>query len=244
MNRFTASVLVLVATSSAMAAQITTNAVVMIGAPAWVTESKVNRITDKIESKLEWDIRKIQVTWHTGTDGKASFQSAFGPTNQSLENVLAFARRSDFSVHLGPKVTQSNFDSVFTHELSHVILAQKYKSASASQAAVPPWLEEGLANYLAGYGKVDFKKLAARSSFPDFRQMVHPMGKTSASSVSDHYELSRALVEFIASKCSLMELIQLSVGKNLENYLPTFCSISNLNKEFAAWVKRKAKASS
>ncbi|MBL7714274.1 MAG: hypothetical protein JNL01_02330 [Bdellovibrionales bacterium] len=221
--------------------QIRTNAVIMTGAPSWVTESKVNKITDKIESKLEWDIRKIQVIWHTGSGGRESFKAAHGLSDPN-DAVMAFARKSDFTVHLGPKIDRTNFDKIFGHELVHVILAQKYKSASATQAAIPSWLEEGLANYLAGYGKTDFKKLAARGNFPDFHQMIHPFGKTSANSVSDHYELSKALVEFIASKCSLLELIQLSVGKNLENYLPTFCSIQDLNGEFAKWVKKKSKS--
>jgi hypothetical protein len=45
----------------------------------------------------------------------------------------------------------------------------------------------------------------------------------------------------IASRCPFNELLQLSVGKNLESYLATFCSTSDLNGDVKKWIGKKAK---
>jgi hypothetical protein len=71
--------------------------------------------------------------------------------------------------------------------------------------------------------------------------LKHPFSAVATSSARYHYQASQALVEMIASHCSLDDLLRLSVGKKLENYLSTFCSIDDINAEFRKWVAKKAK---
>jgi hypothetical protein len=229
-----ANAFLLLLSVQSLAADLVTNETRMTSAPAWLKASRVDRVVGQIQRKLEWDIRRIRVQWYSD---QAQFHAVhgFGAT------VLAFARRSDASVHIGPRVDTSNFDSVFGHELVHVILGQKYKDA------VPKWLEEGLANYLAKRGEVDYAWIASRVP-PDMRSLGHPFKGISSELGSGeeasraHYQLSRALVEMIASRCRLEELLQLSVGKNLDTYLGTYCAITDLNADFHKWVDRKRKA--
>lgn len=231
-----------VASIQARAAVVDTNEVHCDDAPAWLKSSLVNRVVERIQSKLEWDIRKVRMVWHLD---QQEFQKSHGYS----DSVLAYSRQSDNSVHLGPRVTDVNFESVFGHELVHVILFQKYKGA------VPKWLEEGLANYLSNHkplvknGKpvydpshwtVDYAWLAAQPSI-DVLTLKHPFLGVATSGARYHYQASQALVEMIASHCSLDELLQLSVGKKLENYLSTFCGIDDVNSEFRKWVAKKAK---
>ena len=214
---------------------VETNAVVFSNAPSWLKASRIDHVVDGIQNVLEWDIRRIQAYYYVNA---AEFEKVhgFGPL------VLAVSRKEDSTVHVGPKVTATNFDGVFGHELVHVILFQKYNGA------IPKWLEEGLANYAAKKGPVDYAALARKGSLPDLHSLSHPfaganpLASSSQTAALDHYQLSRAAIEMIASKCSLSELLQLSVGKNLENFLGTFCGIEDVNASFKAWVKRKAKS--
>jgi len=219
---------------TAFGKELQSNAIRFHNAPAWLTERRLEKLTDRIQNVLEWDVRRIEATWHTD---QREFETlhGFGPA------VLAFARRADHSVHVGPRVDSSNFDETFGHELIHVILFQKYKDA------IPRWLEEGLANYAAKAAKVDYAWLAKRAPFPDVRLMIHPFKAISAPEGKGaegwrfHYVASQALIEMIASKCRLHELLQLSVGKKLETYLQTYCRIQDINVEFGKWVSKKAK---
>ena len=122
--------------SLAFAAELEINAVRMIDQPAWVTRPRVERTIDRIQTELEWSIRRTPVRWFTG---QAKFERAHGLGPLAMAVTL----NADASILLGPKVTPENFDRTFAHELVHVILRQKYKDA------VPKWLEEGLANHLA-----------------------------------------------------------------------------------------------
>ncbi len=222
---------------------LNTNAVACERAPGWLTTSRLNRVVDAMQSKLEWDIRKIRLYWY---EDAAAFKRAHGFD----DSVVAITAGPEHSVSLGPRVDEVNFDAIFSHELVHVILAQKYKGA------VPRWLEEGMANYLAkrnpsthsgagkvdqAFWKVDYPWLASLPT-PDVYSMGHPFRATTANGPRYHYQASQALMEMIASKCSISDLVQLSVGKKLESYLPTFCSIKDINAEFKAWLKKKAKA--
>ena len=56
--------------------------------------------------------------------------------------------------------------------------------------------------------------------------------------------VSKALVEMISKKCDLSDLLQLSVGKNLDSYLGTFCEIKDLNQSFTMWLEKKNKRTS
>ena len=177
----------------AFGAEIQANSVRMSQAPSWLTEARVQRVT---------------VVWHLN---QKEFETShgFGPS------VLALAKASDNSVHIGPRVDSSNFDKTFGHELVHVILYQKYKTA------IPKWLEEGLAS----------------QSNVDITSMTHPFkGSVEA---EHHDELSTAVMEMIASKCPLHDLLQLSVGKSLMTYLNTFCGIPDVSAAFADYLKKK-----
>ncbi|MBX3022547.1 MAG: hypothetical protein KF799_12815 [Bdellovibrionales bacterium] len=218
--------LLLLRVEFACAHEIQTNAVHMADAPDWLKRTRVEKIIDRIQTQLEWSIRRIEVTWYKDA---TTFQKAHGLGPMAM----AVARKGDNTIHLGPLVNAQNFDQVFGHELVHIILGQKYKDA------VPKWLEEGLANHLGKYGKVDYAWLA-RQPFPeDVRKLTHPYSGA-ASRVHYHYVASQALLEMIAKKCDLANLLRLSVGEGMESYLSTYCEIKDLNAEFRAWVKKKA----
>jgi hypothetical protein len=210
--------------TSVRATEITTNAVHMTGNPPWLTESRVNKVAQDQGNNLEWDIRKVEVKW---VSSEQAFENIhhFGPT------VEAFFRRSDKMIFLGPRVNSSNFDGIFGHELAHVIIFQKYHDA------IPAWLEEGVANYTAKKGTVNYKWLAEQKPIDDVTRLTHPYGSDIAPAYV--YQASTALVEMIASKCSLSDLLQLSVGKKLERYLSTYCEIKDLNGDFQKWIKTK-----
>lgn len=219
--------------ADASAAEITTNEISMHGAPAWLTQTRVENVVSKIQTKLEWDIRKINVFWYPD---EYTFLQASGLGSSA---VVAFSRKQDQTVHLGPRVTTANFDSVFGHELVHIILYQKYKNA------IPSWLDEGLANFVSKHGTIDYKWLAKQPP-GDVHLLAHPFapgGPWTADApnrVRFCYEASTALMEMITSRCTLEDILQLSLGSKLENYLSTLCGISDLNGDFRAWVQRKA----
>jgi hypothetical protein len=209
---------------------IDTNVAHSDSAPAWITSARVDRVADQIQNKLEWDIRKISLSFYTS-------QTEFRQAHGFDDTVVAFTRKPQNSVSIGPRVTQDSFDAVFGHELVHVILYQKYKTA------VPGWLEEGLANYLSKHGHVNYAWLSQQPD-RDVYQLAHPFGdsrgRVPAGGAQYAYQASQALMEMIASHCTVTDLLQLSVGKKLESYLPTLCGINDLNAEFHKWVKRKA----
>ena len=219
--------------SKASSPEIETNGAQVINPPRWMTSYRVEAVIDRIQSFLEWDLRKVKVSWH---DDPILFQRlhGLGPS------VLAYSLKSENVIHIGPQVSTTNFDGVFGHELVHIILYQKYKDA------VPKWLEEGLANYAAKQGKVDYvylkRALTDHAQF-DIHQMVHPFSATGAQQQADptfHYQVSTALMEMIASKCDVHSLLQLSVGKKLETYLVNTCQITDLNGSLKQWVNSKA----
>ncbi len=207
---------------------ISTNSISMPDAPKWLTESRVERVVENIQRHMEWDIRKASVKWWPE---QASFQQFHGYD----ASVLAVSKKLENSIHLGPRVTSTNFDAVFGHELVHIILFQKYKTA------VPKWLDEGLANYIAKQGRVDYAWLATQTP-RDLRSLAHPFKQDQNSTGARyHYQASTAAIEMIASRCSLHDLLQLSVGEKLENYLSTFCRLPDLNSEFNKWVQKNHK---
>lgn len=206
--------------------EIDTNALVFHNAPDWLKRPRIEKIIDRMQTKMEWTIRKIQVYRH---DSAASFAKAhsLGP------GVLAVANRTKNEIQIGPSVNEKNFDGVFGHELVHIISGQKYKDA------IPSWLEEGLANHLAKNGKVNYAWLAKQPFPEDVTKLGHPFA-TVVRNPHYHYEASQALAEMIGKKCDLENLMRLSVGKKMTDYLTTYCEIKDLNAEFRAWVKRKA----
>ncbi len=200
------------------------NQLVLHDPPAWLKSARVEKVVGKIQNALEWEIRRIQVYVYTDA-------AAFTRGLKLNFKVTAFFRRSDQTVHLGPDVNDRNFDSVFGHELVHVIFHQKYKQA------IPSWLEEGLANYLAQREKVNYVWLATQPSV-DVTTLAHPNNEIRGASF--HYQTSTAVTEMIAKKCSLPDLLRLSVGRKLTTYLKTYCEIADLNADFIKWVKTQA----
>ncbi|MBI3544388.1 MAG: hypothetical protein HY075_14040 [Deltaproteobacteria bacterium] len=216
---------------AASAAELLTNEVAIHDAPKWLTAARVNKVVQKVQRMLEWDIRKVEVRWHSN---ESEFAAAHGlpVVRDGTAQILAVSKKSENTIHVGPRVDTTNFDGTFGHELAHVIVYQKYKTA------IPVWLEEGLANYSAKNSTVDYKYLSTQPDV-DVKAMGHPFGGKGPGP-RFHYMASTALMEMIASKCDIHELLQLSVGEKLESYLDTFCGISDLNAEFRRFVKRKA----
>ncbi|MCB0391053.1 MAG: hypothetical protein KDD58_07175 [Bdellovibrionales bacterium] len=210
--------------------RIFTNAVIMPDAPKWLKAPRVEKITNRIQSELEWSTRRIDVYWYsTQTDFEK--QHSLGP----MPTAVTVKTPEKQVIHLGPKVTSENFDWIFGHELVHVISYQKYKGA------IPRWLEEGLANHLAKKTKkVDYKWLAKQPFPKDVTKMNHPF-KGTTNSVLYHYVASQALAEMLDKKCDLENLIRLSVERKMENYIVTYCEIKDLNAEFKKWVQQKSK---
>jgi hypothetical protein len=148
--------------------EITTNAAIVHDAPRWLTDARVERVTDKIQNVLEWDIRRVTVKFYSDA---REFSRAHGlnVTRDASSTIMAVSRKSDNTIHVGPLVDNSNFDGIFGHELGHIIMFQKYKDA------IPTWLEEGLANFASKHGQVDYKWLAKQPSV-DLKTMGHPFG--------------------------------------------------------------------
>jgi hypothetical protein len=207
------------------AEDIDTNAVSIPSAPQWLSSSRVERVVDHVQDKLEWDVRKIQVRFYSD---EAQFEKLHGFGS----SVLAFSQKNTGTIAMGPRINSTNFDSIFGHELTHMVLFQKYKTA------IPGWLEEGLADYIGQNSKVDYVWLSTQDH-PDVRTMTHPF-KAQVQSPRYQYQASTAVIEMLAAKCGLDDLLQLSVGSNLEHYFATFCGIPDINQAFKDWVKKKA----
>lgn len=205
---------------SLFAKTLETNSLKLQDAPDWLNTGKLEAVTGRIQNFLEWDIRKIQVYYHKDD---STYQSAH------RLNFLsdAFFKPSDQTIHLSHRVNEANFERIFGHELVHAIFYQKYKGA------IPLWLEEGLANYIGKSSKVDYAWLSTQK-LKDVTQMKHANQESSGAKY--HYLVSTALIEMIASKCSLKDLLQLSVGAKLQTYLETYCEIKDLNTSFQKWV--------
>jgi hypothetical protein len=202
--------------------EIKTNAVHMSDAPKWVTPSRIDRIVDHIQNQMEWDVRRVEVRWYHD-------QTSFESIHHMGPSILAYARTSDSSVHLGPRVTDANFDAVFGHEMVHVVSNQKYKGA------IPMWLEEGLANYFSRNGNVNYAWLNTQPFPSDVHELTHPYN-VSEDHLRYHYQASQALAEMLAKKCDLNNLLRMSVGKSVDHYLASLCNITDLNGEFKKWV--------
>jgi hypothetical protein len=215
----------------AFAKNVELNAANFQDAPSWLTRSRAQRVVDRAQNFLEWDIRKVTVHAHPT-------QEAFNQVHSYGDSVLAISLRGQNTIHLGPRVTNDNFDAIFGHELTHIILHQKYAGA------VPQWLEEGLANYVGKQGRVDYRWLSTQPKF-DIRSLGHPFaGKKGAPPSIEprlHYQASTAAIEMLAAACDLRDLLQLSVGKKLETYIERTCGISDINSHYQTWLVKKSK---
>ncbi len=204
-----------------------TNSVDIKNAPDWVRQTKVESITDRIQSKLEWSTRRVNMFWY-------KTQQEFDQVHNYGAMATAVTKHTNgvSAIHMGPNVDQKNFEEIFGHELVHVIVYQKYKTS------IPKWLEEGLANHLASRGKVNYKWLASQPFPADVKELAHPF-KGSTSGVLYRYKASQAFAEMLDAKCDLENLIRLSVERKMEDYMSTYCEIKDLNAAFQAWVKKR-----
>lgn len=206
------------------AEELLTNSARFTNAPKWLNLSRINKVAEPIENLMEWSTRRVEVTWY---QDQAAFERAhtLGPA------ASAVSLRGQNKILLGPQVNESNFNQIFGHELVHTISAQKYKQA------IPSWLEEGVANYISKNGTVDYKALA-KFDFKDVNELSHPISGN-ANMIHIRYQASQALTEMIASKCEFRNLLRLSVGRKMQDYLENICHISDVNATFKTWLKTK-----
>jgi hypothetical protein len=221
--------IILICTSVSFAKDIKTNAVNMTNAPEWLNAVDVEEITGKVQYKLEWSTRRVNVKFF---NEQKEFEGShsLGPTPYAVTR----STKEKQVILMGPKITKDNFAKIFGHELVHVIFSQKY------EGSIPEWLEEGLANHLSAHKPVDYKKLASQPFPEDVRKLTHPYSGDRAS-IRYHYVASQALAEMLEKKCDLENLIRLSVERKMADYIKTYCEITDINRAFQAWVKEKAK---
>jgi hypothetical protein len=218
----------LIFSTTALSAELLTNCARFNDSPKWLNLSRVNRIADSVTRIMEWDIRRVEVQWYRN-------QKEFEAAHSLGPMALAVTQRGQNRILLGPKVIESNFDRVFGHELVHITSAQKFKDA------IPKWLEEGIANHLANFGKVDYKTMAKRPLPKDVTKMNHPMNG-SEQDILNHYLTSQALAEMLSARCDFRNLLRLSVQRKMEDYLEKVCRIGDINQTFQKWVSDQALA--
>jgi hypothetical protein len=214
---------------------IETNEITISNPPSWLTKSMVTKVIGDIEKRLEWDLRKASAKF---TSDEAEFKS-----HHNLGGgVLAYSRKSESKIEMGPSVTAQNFTPVFGHEIAHLIIGQKYQKNAGKNASVPAWLEEGLANWAARNTKIDYKWLNSQPIKP-VTSLIHPFenvgGAQASSSTQYHYQASSALAEMLDKKCDLSDLLQLALKRGIDKYLATACEIDDIDKAFRAWIKKK-----
>ncbi len=230
--------------TSGWAQALSTNSVNAPVAPPWLKVKRVEKITDAVERLLEWNLRRIELRWHQSPQGFAEANSL------GSNSVVALTKRADQSIHMGPTVNDDNFDGIFAHELTHAILFQKYKDA------VPEWLQEGLANFISqkvakqlqlntkGRGVVNYQWLVAQPQ-EKVTSLSHPLGLDAVKSfdrVKYRYAASTALMNMLAAKCDIFDLLQLAVGRRLEVYIKNTCGIDDLDLALQSWIRLKSKS--
>lgn len=214
-------------TTAAQGADIRTNELTLRSPPAWVKRTTVEKVTDSIQMKLEWRIRRIEVFWHSSP---ASFSAAQNLGAQAVA-VTKIANETA-TVHMGPQVTLQNYEQILSHELVHVIIFQKYKNS------IPKWLEEGLANHLSKRAAVNYQWLTTQKFPADISELAHPF-KGTKDRITYSYMASQAFAEMLNKKCDLQNLIRLSVERKMEDYIKRTCQITDMNKAFRDWVLSK-----
>lgn len=213
--------------SIGLAKNIRTNELSIYNAPRWVKQSKVEKVTDSVQSKLEWRIRRVPLYWHISEESFIKAQSlGAGPAAVTIKST------KKTQIQMGPKVNRDNYQRILGHELVHVIFFQKYKGA------IPRWLEEGFANHLSRKEKVNYSWLSQQRLPEDVTKMGHPYQKQGVS-VQVHYKVSQALVEMLKKRCDLDTLLRLSVERKMKDYIATYCNIKDINKAFKDWILEK-----
>ena len=128
---------------------------------------------------------------------------------------------------------------MYAHELAHAVVAQKYKTH------LPKWLEEGLANWTADKNEVNWLELSKLFPRMDPREAAHPFLASEITQTQARYTVSLAALQFLKKKCpSFRELLNLSLNKDLESFMNSYCKIKDLKTDFWAYVDRKVKLKS
>ncbi len=196
--------------------------------PEWLNREDVRRVVDRVQDALDWDIRRVNVTFYPNQEGydamsKLSFRSA------------AFTQKSDQSIHIAPVADFATLEPTLGHELVHVIFIQKYKNG------IPEWLVEGFANYIGTNRKVDYPWLA-KQTFVPVTSLSHP--NSGNVDVKLHYQESFAAAAMIADRCRINDLFMLTAGSKMEKYFETFCKIKNIDSSVKEWIQTEGLKSS
>jgi hypothetical protein len=209
------------------AKEFRTNELEIHNAPDWLMQPKVEKVTDSIQQKLEWRIRRIPLFWHQSESSFVKAQT-LGPTPAAV----TIKSKQKTEIHMGPQVNKKNYEQILGHELVHVIFYQKYNGA------IPQWLEEGFANDLSKKEAVNYKWLSQQKIPEDVTKMGHPF-KGIPSEIHTQYKVSQALVEMLKKKCDLENLLRLSVERKMTDYIKTYCEIKDINQSFKEWILKK-----
>lgn len=208
---------------------ILTNTALIIDAPSWLRSVDVRKASARIQNKMEWTTHRFNVYFYAD-------QVEFNKIHSygARATAITISTKDKSVVYMGPKVNKQNFSKIYSHELVHVIINQKYRGA------VPKWLEEGFANHFSKTSKVNYKWLKKQPLIKDLRSLSHPfMG--SKDKISYRYKVSQALVEMLDKNCDLDNLFRLSVERSMEDYIKTYCKIFDLNSEYKKWINKKSK---
>lgn len=220
-------VLISLSVSQLMAEPLRTNEFLVYNAPRWMKRVKLEKLSDSIQTKLEWSTRRVPIFYH---QDQAHFNKAHNLGVGPVAVTIKSPQKTE--IHLSPQVTKHNYQRVIGHELVHVIFYQKYRGA------IPRWLEEGFANHLSRKTKVNYKWLKKQRLPKDVTSLDHPF-KNGTMIPRVHYQVSQALVEMLKKKCDLDNLLRLSVKRKMENYIASYCNIKDVNKAFKLWLQKK-----
>jgi hypothetical protein len=204
--------------------ELRTNCCLVQNPPAWLQTTDLQATAKRVEGRLQWTIRRVQLRFVQDPNQYRSEGSLQFPTR-------AFFNRSKNTIYFSPTVNKDNFPAVLGHELVHVVFAQKHKHA------IPVWLEEGFANFIGSQVVADYRWLAKEQLSP-VTSLKHP--NSDPDTFRQHYQLSGAAVDYIASRCSLDDLLMMSVKRSVTDYLQKLCRIKNIDSEVAAWIASKA----
>ena len=108
------ALMILLMPAFAYAKDFQTNALNVKDAPKWVKRTKVEKAVARIQTKLEWSTRRINMYWHSTPD---SFEAAQNLGAKAI--AVTTIRNGEVAVHMGPKVNSDNYEQVVGHEMVH-----------------------------------------------------------------------------------------------------------------------------
>lgn len=216
--------LLIVSPSFLFATHFQTNSLKVQNAPDWLKPHDVIKVTERIENRLEWKIKRIPVIWHSSPKTYLKAHS-LGP----LARAVTVQQGGQVEVHMGPDIKKEDLQVSLAHELVHVIFRQKYRGS------IPDWLEEGFANFYSEKDKISKSRLKSISLPGDVTTLTHPF-KGMSLGVHDHYLVSQGMVQMLSEKCNLQQLLRLSVEKEITTFVKNSCGIENIHGTFIKWI--------